>query len=135
MHLRELTINVQHDEGDPRRTRLLSEELRRLEPDVVAFQEVCYPNRWDQLAELVAGTGLHTTHQADVLGYLPPHADRYGGTAVATRRPHRVVELVGQPQVGDEPGHTWSVDNPAAAVEIDRVDVGAQAPRHPTGSG
>lgn len=58
MHLRVLTINVQHDEGDPRRTRLLNGELRRLEPDVVAFQEVCYPNRWDQLAELVAGTGL-----------------------------------------------------------------------------
>jgi endonuclease/exonuclease/phosphatase family metal-dependent hydrolase len=119
MHLRVLTINVQHDEGDPRRTRLVNEELRRLEPDVVAFQEVCYPNRRDQLAELVAGTGLHTTHQAYVLGYLPPHADRYGGTAVATRWPLRVVEVVGQPQIDATELHWWTL-----AVSVVVPDVG-----------
>ena len=43
MRLRVLTINVQNDEGDPRRTRLLNQETRRLSPDLVALQEVCYP--------------------------------------------------------------------------------------------
>jgi hypothetical protein len=35
-----LTLNVQNDEGDPRRQELLNRELRRLEPDLVALQEV-----------------------------------------------------------------------------------------------
>jgi endonuclease/exonuclease/phosphatase family metal-dependent hydrolase len=109
MRLRVLTFNVQHDAGDPRRTGLLNQELRRLEPDLVAFQEVCYPERWDQLAELVAGTGLRTTHQADVLDYLPPDADRYGGTAVATRWPHRVVEALGRRPAEGSSDHDWTL--------------------------
>ena len=44
MRLRVLTFNVRHDAGDPRRTGLLNRELRRLAPDLVAFQEVCYPD-------------------------------------------------------------------------------------------
>jgi endonuclease/exonuclease/phosphatase family metal-dependent hydrolase len=58
MRLRVLTLNVQNDEGDSRRTGLINRELRRLALDLVAFQEVCYPDRRDQLAELVDGTGL-----------------------------------------------------------------------------
>jgi len=147
MRLRVLTINVQNDEGDPRRTGLLNDTLRGLTPDLVAFQEVCYPDWRDQLAELVEGTGLrHTTHQADVLAYRPPHADRYGGTAIATRWPHRVVEAVDQrsPEVHwwtqaavvDVPGHgtllfitpttAWRLDAEAArvrqAVEVSDLD-------------
>ena len=109
MRLRVLTFNVQHDAGDPRRTGLVNRELRRLGPDLVAFQEVCYPDGWDQLAELVAGTGLHTTHQAGVLDYLPPDADRYGGTAVATRWPHRVVEVLGERPVAGSHDHDWTL--------------------------
>jgi hypothetical protein len=75
----------------------------------VAFQEVCYPDRWDQLAELVAGTGLHTNHQAGVLGHLPQHADRYGGTAVATRRPHRVLEVLDHWLAGPLDVHWWTL--------------------------
>jgi hypothetical protein len=42
----------------------------------------------------VAGTGLyHRTHQADVLADQPPGTERYGGTAVATRWPHRIAEV------------------------------------------
>jgi endonuclease/exonuclease/phosphatase family metal-dependent hydrolase len=94
MRVRVLTMNVQHDAGDPRRTALINAELRRLAPDVVTFQEVCYPDATDQLAALVAGTGLRTTHQAAVLDHLPPDADVYGGTALATRWSHRVVDVV-----------------------------------------
>ncbi|GAA3950563.1 endonuclease/exonuclease/phosphatase family protein [Actinoplanes auranticolor] len=108
MRLRVLTINVQNDEGDPRRTDLLNREVRRLEPDLVAFQEVCYPGRRDQLAELVAGTGLHTTHQAGVLDRPPPDGDRYGGTAIATRWPHRVREVLDNRTEAPE-FHWWTL--------------------------
>jgi endonuclease/exonuclease/phosphatase family metal-dependent hydrolase len=94
MRVRVLTLNVQNDERDPRRTHLLNQEVRRLAPDLVAFQEVCYPGRRDQLAELIDGTGLHVTHQAEVLDHVPACADRYGGTAVATRWPHRIREVI-----------------------------------------
>ncbi|MDQ2707754.1 MAG: hypothetical protein M3Z25_09020 [Actinomycetota bacterium] len=42
MRLRVLTINVQNEEGDPRRLELLNRELRRLDPDIVALQEVIH---------------------------------------------------------------------------------------------
>jgi endonuclease/exonuclease/phosphatase family metal-dependent hydrolase len=121
MRLRVLTVNVQHDAGDPRRTGLLNRELRRLAPDLVAFQEVCYPDRWHQLAELVAGTGtgLHTAHQAEVLNYLPPDADRYGGTAVATRWPHRTVEVLGERPPEGSDDHAWTL-----AVSVQVPDLG-----------
>lgn len=121
MRLRVLTVNVQYDAGDPRRTGLLNRELRRLAPDLVAFQEVCYPDRWHQLAELVAGTGtgLHTAHQAEVLNYLPPDADRYGGTAVATRWPHRTVEVLGERPPEGSDDHAWTL-----AVSVQVPDLG-----------
>jgi endonuclease/exonuclease/phosphatase family metal-dependent hydrolase len=106
MRIRVLTINVQNDEGDPRRAGLVNREVRRLAPDLVAFQEVCYPGRRDHLAELVDGTGLSATHQADVLDHLPPDADRYGGTAVATRWPHRIREVV-EGRLAEDPDVYW----------------------------
>jgi endonuclease/exonuclease/phosphatase family metal-dependent hydrolase len=111
MRLRVLTLNVQNDAGDPRRTAMLADGLRRLAPDLVAFQEVLRTP--DQLAELLDGTGLesHRTHQADVLAYEPPFADRYGGNAVATRWPHRVLEVIDPRQAGalDVPWCTLAV--------------------------
>ncbi|HEX3813807.1 MAG TPA: endonuclease/exonuclease/phosphatase family protein [Mycobacteriales bacterium] len=94
MRLRVLTLNVQNVEGDPRRLALINRELRRLDPDVVAFQEVIHTPERHQLDELLAGTHLRGTHQADAMSYTPPFADRYGGSAVASRWPHRVVEVL-----------------------------------------
>jgi endonuclease/exonuclease/phosphatase family metal-dependent hydrolase len=121
MRLRVLTINVQNDDGDHRRTSLLNQELRRLGPDLVALQEVCYPEQRDQLAQLIAGTGLHATHQADVLDYLPPDANRYGGTAVATRWPHRVLEVLDHRPAGAADVHWWTL-----AVSVRVPDLGEQ---------
>jgi endonuclease/exonuclease/phosphatase family metal-dependent hydrolase len=121
MRLRVLTINVQHDQGDPRRTARLNAEIQRLAPDLVALQEVCYPGEWDQLAELVAGTGLaYTTHQAAVLDRQPPRADRYGGAAVATRWPHRVVEVLDHPGTPDASWWTLAiaVNLPSAGKQL-----------------
>jgi endonuclease/exonuclease/phosphatase family metal-dependent hydrolase len=94
MRVRVLTINVQNTEGDPRRLGVLNRELRQLEPDIVALQEVVHTDERNQLEELLAGTGLHGTHQAQVMAYSPPFAERYGGSAVATRWPHRIVEVL-----------------------------------------
>lgn len=105
MRIRVLTMNVQHDAGDPRRTELINAEIRRLSPDLVAFQEVCD----DQLGKLIEGTELtHTTHQSEVLVSDWPH-----GSVVATRWPHRVVDVR---ERSDGPDlHWWTL---AAAVDV-----------------
>jgi len=89
-----LTLNVYNLEGDPRRQEVINAELRRLSPDLVSLQEVVRTDEHDQLEALLRGTDLHGTHQADVLGYPMPWSERFGGTALATRWPHRIVEVL-----------------------------------------
>ncbi|GAA1602804.1 endonuclease/exonuclease/phosphatase family protein [Kribbella sancticallisti] len=104
--MRVLTMNVQNDTGDPRRTGLINTELRRRAPDLVTLQEVCHPR--DHLGELIDGAGLaHTTQQAEILG-----PNEFGhGSVIATRWPHRVIEV--REHRGDP--HWWTL---AVAVEI-----------------
>ncbi|MGW5644695.1 endonuclease/exonuclease/phosphatase family protein [Saccharopolyspora sp. NPDC003752] len=113
-----LTINVQNVQGDPRRTEQINRELRRLDPDLVAFQEVVQTPERKQLDELLAGTGLHGTHQSDVMSYEPPWIDRYGGSAVATRWPHAVREVLDMRLAGatDVPWCTLAVAVPTPAA-------------------
>jgi endonuclease/exonuclease/phosphatase family metal-dependent hydrolase len=94
MKLRVLTLNVWNDEGSADRTALINREIRRLQPDLISFQEVVRKPGFDQLAQLIDGTGLHGTHQADVQISVPPFFDRYGGGAVATRWPHESREAL-----------------------------------------
>jgi endonuclease/exonuclease/phosphatase family metal-dependent hydrolase len=94
MRVRILTLNVLNLEGDARRQQVINAELRRLAPDLVSLQEVVKDDAVDQLGALLEGTGLTGTHQSDVLAYPMPWASRFGGTAVATRWPHRVVEVI-----------------------------------------
>ncbi len=94
MQARILTLNVENVTGDTRRQDVLNRELRRLDPDMIALQEVVHTSERRQLDELLAGTNFQATHQAQTMAYEPPWADRYGGTAVATRWPHRVVETL-----------------------------------------
>jgi endonuclease/exonuclease/phosphatase family metal-dependent hydrolase len=129
MRLRVLTLNVQNGEGDARRTTLLNRELRRIRPDLVALQEVGFPGDRDQLADLLDGTGLHGTHQADVLDRVPPSADRYGGIAVASRWPHRVLEAVDRNLPGDA-DLPWC----ALAVSVPVPDAGELLLLAPTSS-
>jgi endonuclease/exonuclease/phosphatase family metal-dependent hydrolase len=106
MRLRILTCNVQNDDGDARRMEVLNRGLRDLNPDLVALQEVTQTPDRNQLAELLDGTGLHGTHQADVLAYEPPWADKYGGNALATRWPHRILETLDL-RLPDAPDVPW----------------------------
>lgn len=118
MRLRVLTFNVQNDEGPRHRAELINREIRRLDPDLVSLQEVPsgdVPTRLDRLLE---GTGLSATHQVDVLAYPMPFADRYGGAALATRWPHRIVEVLDQ-RGADAPNVPWCTL--AAAVDVPEV--------------
>jgi endonuclease/exonuclease/phosphatase (EEP) superfamily protein YafD len=114
MHLRVLAINVWNIAGDSRRTDLLNRELQRIAPDLVAFEEVIQTPERNQLQELLKGTGLHGTHQLDAMASAPPWIDRYGGSAVATRWPHRVAEVVDPrlPDAMDVPWATMAVSVP-----------------------
>src|SRR6266496_989921 len=94
MRLRVVTLNVWNEEADPRRIELINRELRRLEPDLVALQEVVHTDERRQLDRLLDGMDLPRTHQAEVMPTVLPHGERYGGTAVATRWQHRVVEVL-----------------------------------------
>lgn len=107
--LRVLTFNVENVEGDDRRTKAINQELRRIEPDLVSFQEVISRPDRNQLDELLAGTELHGTHQSDAMSYTPPFADRFGGTAVATRgrTPRWKCLTCGWPAQPMCPGARW----------------------------
>lgn len=114
--LRVVTLNVWNSRSDAvARAALINAELRRLAPDLVAFQEVLP----DQLSGLIEGTGLHGTHQSQTTATAPPYADRYGGTAIATRWPHRIVEVLDQ-RGADAPDVPWLT--PAAHVPLPGLD-------------
>jgi endonuclease/exonuclease/phosphatase family metal-dependent hydrolase len=52
------------------------------------------------------GQDLHRTHQNDILLQPFPRSDRYGGTAIASRWPHRVVETLDL-RLSDAPDVPW----------------------------
>jgi endonuclease/exonuclease/phosphatase family metal-dependent hydrolase len=115
MRVRVMTLNVWNREGDPRRLEVINRELHRLRPDLLALQEVVDGPGTRMVDELVEGLGLQTTHQADVQAYAPPFSDRYGGSAVATRWPHRFVEALDL-RLADAAGVPWATL--AVAVQL-----------------
>jgi endonuclease/exonuclease/phosphatase family metal-dependent hydrolase len=94
MRVRVATLNVWNTEGDHRRPDLINRELRRLNPDLIALQEVVQTPKARMLDRLLDGLDLQSTHQADIQSFVPPFAERYGGSALATRWPHRAVEAL-----------------------------------------
>jgi endonuclease/exonuclease/phosphatase family metal-dependent hydrolase len=112
--LRVLTLNVENLEGDDRRTKAINQEIRRIAPDLISLQEVVTTSDRNQLDELLAGTELHGTHQADAMSYRPPYSDHYGGTAVASRWPHTMLEVLDMRVAGaaDVPWCTVAVSVP-----------------------
>jgi endonuclease/exonuclease/phosphatase family metal-dependent hydrolase len=101
-----LTLNVRNDEGDLRRIDMINREIRRLEPDLVALQEVAIAPSAADAQTLLAGTGLDIVHQSDVLSYAMPYADRYGGTAIGIRWAHGPVVTLDQ-RVAGAPDVPW----------------------------
>jgi endonuclease/exonuclease/phosphatase family metal-dependent hydrolase len=115
MRVRVLTMNVQNDEGGSRRAEIINREIQRLDPDLVALQEVPRAPSPAGLSGLLAGTALTATHQSDVLAYQVPFEDQYGGTALATRWPHQIVEVADQ-RGSDASDIPWCTL--AAAVQV-----------------
>jgi endonuclease/exonuclease/phosphatase family metal-dependent hydrolase len=110
-----LTFNAQNLDGDPRRQDVIRAELQRIDPDLVSLQEVVRDENHNQLADLLKGTNLQGIHQADVLKYTPPFASEYGGAALASRWPMRLVEVLDLTTAGN-PVSPWMTL--AAVVEI-----------------
>ncbi|HEY1748757.1 MAG TPA: endonuclease/exonuclease/phosphatase family protein [Xanthobacteraceae bacterium] len=94
MRVRIVTLNVWNTEGDPRRPDIINRELRKLDPDLIAFQEVVQTPETRMLDRLLDGLDLQAAHQSDVQKFTPPFTDRYGGSALATRWKHRAVEAL-----------------------------------------
>jgi endonuclease/exonuclease/phosphatase family metal-dependent hydrolase len=119
MRVRVVTLNVWNIEGDPQRPELINRELRRLSPDLLALQEVVQTDSLKSLPRLLDGLGLHSTHQADLQAFAPPFSDRYGGSAVASRWPHKAVEVLDLrlPDAADVP---WAT----IAIVVDLPDEG-----------
>jgi endonuclease/exonuclease/phosphatase family metal-dependent hydrolase len=111
MHLRIVTFNVWNTEGEPNRLRSINRELRRLNPDLIAFQEVVQTEKVKSLGLLLDGLDVQSTHQADLQRFVPPFSDRYGGSAVATRWPHSSVDVLDLrlPDAADVPWATLAV--------------------------
>lgn len=119
MRLRVVTLNVWNTEGDARRPELINHELKRLNPDLVAFQEVVQTRELKMLDRLLDGLNLHATHQADIQHYIPPFAERYGGSAVASRWPHQAIEALDL-RVADANDVPWAT----LAVSVALPEVG-----------
>ena len=89
--LRVLTMNIWNFDGPyVARQALLRAGLRRLAPDLCAFQEAGCDERRDQVRELFAGTGYHVAHQFDGLAARPGN----NGCAIASRWPFALVETL-----------------------------------------
>jgi len=111
MRVRVVTLNVWNTEGDSRRLEFINRELRRLSPDLLALQEVVQTDGLKSLPHLLDGLNLNSTHQADLQAFAPPFSDRYGGSAVASRWPHKAVEVLDLrlPDAADVPWATLAV--------------------------
>ena len=98
--LRLLTLNLWHDQGpwELRRERV-QEWIHRLDPDVVALQEVLRGPARDQLDELFGGIGFHVEFAA--ANRFWRDASLEFGNAVASRFPVRDREARMLPDAGD----------------------------------
>ncbi len=104
MTLRILTLNLWNIDGPWReRARCIGEWIDRLDPDLLAFQEVVRMTDCDQLGELLADRGYHRDYVAASPFWKPDREDEKGevGNAVASRWPIRDREELRLPGTGD----------------------------------
>jgi len=112
MTLRVLTLNIWHDQGPwPERLRLLRKWIERLDPDIMAFQEVLVGGGVDQVREILGGGGSGDGDSGrDQVGYyidygpamiLPDRKHLQFGNAIASRWPIGDREEIRLPDRGD----------------------------------
>jgi len=103
MPLKILTLNVWHDQGPwTRRCARIRLWLDRLDPDVVALQEVLRGSAFDQLAQLFEGRSFHVDFAAATPFWRDPRLEF--GNAIASRFPLRNRDVLKLP--GSDDGET-----------------------------
>lgn len=100
MTLKILTLNLWHDQGPwARRLPRIRQWIERLDPDVVALQEVLRGAAFDQLQEVFAGRAVHLDFAEATRFWREPHLSF--GNAIASRWPIRDREELRLPESGD----------------------------------
>ncbi len=103
MAIRILTLNLWHDQGPwPARRKRIREWLERLDPDVLAFQEVLRGPGRDQAAELLEGLGFELAFAAASRFWRDPELEF--GNVVAARWSLRDPEVLRLPNAGGSDG-------------------------------
>jgi endonuclease/exonuclease/phosphatase family metal-dependent hydrolase len=115
MLVRVLSLNVWNTQGDPARASIINKELRRLKPDLISLQEVVQWGGVTMLERLLRDVGIQGYHQSDFQAVSPPFADKYGGTAIASRWPLQMLEVLDL-RVDGAADVPWATL--AAAIEI-----------------
>ncbi|MCG8557677.1 MAG: endonuclease/exonuclease/phosphatase family protein [Proteobacteria bacterium] len=88
MPIKILTLNIWHDAGPwPARVSLIRHWLERLDPDLIALQEVVRGEGFDQLAQVVQGRSYHLDFVKAIPFWKEPALAF--GNAVASRWPVR----------------------------------------------
>ena len=87
------TLNLNIDRPDPSGDRLVRDEIQRLQPDLVSFQEALWHEEAaDQARRILEGLSYEVVHQFDL-----QEPDRPYGTAIASRFPVVRSDLVKLP--------------------------------------
>lgn len=120
MPLSILTLNLWHDQGpwERRRARVRS-WLDRLDPDVVALQEVLRGPGRDQLTELFSASGFHLDFAPATRFWRDPTLEF--GNAVASRFPIRDRDVLKLPESGDGESRialSVSIETPHGALGL-----------------
>lgn len=87
--VRVLTINAWNTEGEAEHREQMNLAIAKLDPDVIAFQEIWRSPEYDQLSHLLAGTSLTGVHEFDIRGAT---GERRMGSALASRWPISNIE-------------------------------------------
>jgi endonuclease/exonuclease/phosphatase family metal-dependent hydrolase len=88
--LRVLTMNIWNFAPPyAERQKLLRDGIRRLDPDLMAFQEAGYDGKQHQVGEFLDGLGYQVVHQFD----LVPFPGCIEGCCIASRWPMEIIEL------------------------------------------
>ncbi len=90
--LRILTMNIWGFSAPyAARMRLLRDGIRRLDPDLMAFQEAGFTREKHQVAETLQGLGYHILHQFEHSGSFGCPED---GMCIASRWPMKLAEVL-----------------------------------------
>ncbi len=106
------TLNLNIDRPDPSGDRMVHDEIQRLRPDLVSFQEALWHGEAeDQARRILDGLSYEIVHQFDL-----QEPDRPYGTAIASRFPIIRSDLVKLP--GTSRGAEFPRAIQAAEIEV-----------------